>query len=235
MVRLRGWQWLGWMAGAGLLLGPGRAAGQAGGGGARAVLVEMASRAGVIFAGQVMGIAREDDRGYVEVRFRVEVPVRGVERVGSGEYGVREWAGLWTGADRYRVGQSYLMLLLPRGASGLSGPVDGMDGAIPLIAAGGGTGMEMGVDLRWIEARAEREMLGSGVAGKGSGRGVRAEGRVLMGGVEGPIDAPERGGLGVGKSWSGAVAPLGSAGAGMKLEAVVALLQVGSGMVHEAR
>ena len=123
----------GWI-GAGLLLGPGLAAGQ--GGGTQAVLVEMASRAGVIFAGQVTGISREDERGFVEVWFRVEVPVRGVGRVGSREYVLREWAGLWTGGDRYRVGLRYLMLLMPKGASGLSGPVDGMDGALPLIGAG---------------------------------------------------------------------------------------------------
>ena len=161
MVRLRGWQWLGWVAGAGLLLGPGRSVGEDSGGGAQAVLVEMASRAGVIFAGQVTGISREDERGFVEVRFRVEVPVRGVGRVGSREYVLREWAGLWTAGDRYRVGQRYLMLLMPKGASGLSGPVDGMDGAIPLIGAGT-PGTEMGVDLRWIEARAERETVGGG-------------------------------------------------------------------------
>ena len=56
-----------------------------------------------------------------------------------------------------------------------------------------------------------------------------------MGGLDEPVLPPEWGGIGVGKSWGGAVMPLGGGVVGMNLGAVVELLQVGSGMGHEAR
>ena len=69
---------------------------------------------------------------------------------------LREWGGLWEGTDeRYRVGQRLLMLLHAPGASGLSSPVSGMDGAIPLLAGASATAEPM-VDLRWVAARVSR-------------------------------------------------------------------------------
>jgi hypothetical protein len=114
-----------------------------------AALHDMARLAGVIFTGEVVAVRRHDagdgSTGVVEIEFAVDDAVRGV-RVGS--YTLREWAGLWNAGDEpFRVGQRYLMLLHAPGESGLSSPVDGVDGAIPI--RGGGT-----VDLRWIAARA---------------------------------------------------------------------------------
>ena len=137
---------------------------------AQAVLVEMAGHAAIIFTGEVTAVTRADASGYVDVKFRVDQPVRGVQK--NGAYVLREWAGLWTGGvERYRVGQKYLMMLTARGSSGMSAPVGGMDGAIPLTAAGDsplfkGNGdapadqameaPEPQVDLRWLAARAAR-------------------------------------------------------------------------------
>ena len=157
---------------------PGVAVGRMAGGvsaAARAALREMNGRAGVVFAGHVESVDRHDAQGFVDVRFRVDEAVRGCSKLGS--YTVREWAGLWNGnggVPRYRVGQRLLMLLHARGPGGMSSPVDGMDGAIPLLStmvgpvadAQGRTSADAGsvagvtADLRWVMAR---QVRGTGV------------------------------------------------------------------------
>jgi hypothetical protein len=133
-------------------------------------LTAMATRAGVIFAGHVTSIDRAGASGYVDIRFRIDEAVKGCPS--SGWYVLREWSGLWAGgADRYRVGQRLLMLLYARGATGMSSPVNGLDGAIPIIAGGAsplarGTGTapadtalapeDARVDLRWVNAQTLR-------------------------------------------------------------------------------
>ena len=113
----------------------------------------MTELAGVIFTGQVVTVrqrsAANGSAGVVEIEFAVEDAVRGVS---GSTYTLREWAGLWPGGDEpFRVGQQYLMLLHSPGASGLSSPVGGMDGAIPI--RGGATADGRVVDLRWVETR----------------------------------------------------------------------------------
>jgi hypothetical protein len=98
----------------------------------------MSQIAGVIFAGQVVAVRRHEAidgaTGVVEIEFAVEDAVRGV----SGDtYTLREWAGLWPAGDApFCAGQRFLMLLYAPGASGLSSPVGGMDGAIPIRGGG---------------------------------------------------------------------------------------------------
>ena len=162
-------------------------------------LHEMSDAAGVIFAGQVTAVRRVAGvggaSGVVEVDFRVDNAVRGC--VSDGTYTLREWAGLWAGGNaRYRVGQRLLMMLRAPGASGMSSPVGGMDGAIPIrgveseiatgsvtvagatVSGGSVPGGEVGspvaaplvsmVDLRWVGTRMLR---GSAVA-SGTSAGV---------------------------------------------------------------
>lgn len=141
-----------------------------------AVLQAMAARAGVIFAGSVLQVQRHDAAGYVDVTFAVEHAVRGVVHAGNStpRYELREWAGLWTGGDRYRVGQRVLILLAGRGPQGMSAPVGGMAGVIPLIAtrkppiwrqgaATADTRIEDDadelVDLRWVETQVATRFL----------------------------------------------------------------------------
>jgi len=134
---------------------------------ADAVIEEIATVAGVIFAGQVTAVrgpAGSAGSGIVEVDFRVDQAVKG-PAAGS-IYTLREWAGLWSaaGRGRYRVGQRLLIFLYAPDANGLSSPVRGLDGAVPL--RGGGlapgpddttaTAAEWMVDLRWIEAQTLR-------------------------------------------------------------------------------
>jgi hypothetical protein len=98
-------------------------------------LQQMSSAAGVIFTGQVTAIRRISGQGgasgLVEVDFLVTNAVRGC--ISGQTYTLREWAGLWSdNSGRYRVGQRLLMMLRTPNTSGISSPVAGMDGAIPI-------------------------------------------------------------------------------------------------------
>lgn len=101
-------------------------------------LHQLSDAAGVVFVGEVVAIRHREgangSSGVVEVDFRVDQAVRGC--TAGGIYTLREWAGLWSGGDqRYRIGQRLLMLLHTPGASGMTSPVGGMDGAIPIRGA----------------------------------------------------------------------------------------------------
>jgi hypothetical protein len=132
------------------------------------VLHEMSDRAEVIFMGQVLAVRLPGGAGpasgIVEVDFRVDQAIRGCR---AGEpYVLREWGGLWAGeSHRYRVGQRLLMLLHASSAGGMSSPVGGLDGAIPIrqstkVAAVAESATAPSslpfVDLRWLGARLPR-------------------------------------------------------------------------------
>jgi hypothetical protein len=96
-------------------------------------LRHLAFNAGVAFAGSVQSIELPDadHPSSVIVTFQVIQPMLG--DLGP-VYTLREWAGLWTmGRQRYTVGQRALFFLHPVNAAGLSSPVDGMEGILPLI------------------------------------------------------------------------------------------------------
>jgi hypothetical protein len=132
------------------------------------VLHQISDRADVIFVGQVLAIRPHDDggttAGYVEIDFRVDQAIRGCT---VGAYALREWAGLWSGdARRYQAGQRLLMMLHAPGAGGLSSPVGGMDGAIPIRGAANTSPLAEAAavatppvpeaDLRWLGAKVAR-------------------------------------------------------------------------------
>jgi hypothetical protein len=164
----------------------------------------MASNAAVIFSGQVVAISRQDTAGFVDIRFRIDTPVRNCPQAGF--YVLREWAGLWQDDPaRYIVGQRRLMLLTARGPSGLSSPVGGSDGAIPLVAAGvapiaNAAGIAPAdtaaappaliADLRWIQARVIRSI------------NTRPNSREI------PMGGPAQPYSGASADWSGPIVPL---------------------------
>lgn len=136
------------------------------------VLQQMSGRAAVIFVGQVLAVRRASESfgpahtpsasGVVEVDLRVDRAIRGCS---PGVYTLREWAGLWVIDDqRYHVGERLLMLLHAPGAAGLSSPVDGLDGAIPIRQGGSATpyrGTTQSVpivDLRWLGTKLQRPL-----------------------------------------------------------------------------
>ena len=177
-----------------------------------AVLVDVASRAAVIFAGQVLAITPSP--GVVDIRFHIDNPIRNCPQ--NGDYVLREWAGLWTAhPNRYRVGQRVLLFLTARGAAGMSAPVDVNDGIVPLVASAqqpimdasgtvpaDGPSDGLTVDLRWLQARVTRTTA-TPVLLKSLSAGSSAE-----------------------KGWSGPVTPLATVPA-LSLTSVIAV--IGSG------
>jgi hypothetical protein len=171
-------------------------------------LHEMADAAGVIFAGQVMSVkvvqGSGGTSGVVEVTFRVDQAVRGCSA--DETYVLKEWQGLWAGGNaRYRVGQRLLMLLRAPGAAGLSSPVGGLDGAIPIrgVESEIGSGAPVSaasaapepmVDLRWVGARMLRSASPANAAGSGGlvsgasvGAGVSAASVAVAGASVGTV------------------------------------------------
>jgi hypothetical protein len=133
------------------------------------VLHEFSDQAAVIFAGQVL-LVRRPGTGVVEVEFRVDEAIRGCA-VGT-PYVLREWDGLWVrGSQRYRVGQRLLMLLHAPSAAGMSSPVGGLDGAIPIRQGSAGTESARAaeppyVDLRWLGTRVPRAVVYAAHSGR---------------------------------------------------------------------
>lgn len=148
-------------------------------------LHQMSDKADVIFVGHVTAVKRQDGEGIasgvVEVDFQVDQAVRGC--TAGTPYALREWAGLWEADDqRYRVGQRLLMLLHAPGAAGMSSPVDGMDGAIPIVRGGSGALVAgssarvapPAVDLRWVGAKLLHSVSYSSGRTRGVGSAVES-------------------------------------------------------------
>jgi hypothetical protein len=96
-------------------------------------LRHLASHAGVAFVGTVQKIdpPAPGRPGVVTVTFGVDQPVLGAPGT---VFTLREWSGLWTlGRQRYAPGQRALFFFHPPNAAGLSSPVDGQEGIVPLV------------------------------------------------------------------------------------------------------
>jgi hypothetical protein len=120
------------------------------------VLQSLALRSGVAFVGTVDSIDRQP--GVVTVNFQVVQPVLGDP---GPTYTLREWAGLWTlGRQRYTVGQRALFFLHAPNAAGLSSPVDGQDGIVPILPTA--ADQPALLDVRWLATRVLRP-VGAGL------------------------------------------------------------------------
>ena len=121
------------------------------------VMRSLSSRAGVIFVGQVEKI--QPNGGVMDIVFSVQQHVAG--DVGD-TYTLREWSGRWAGGQqRYNVGERAMIFLYPPNAAGISSPVDGMAGVVPLIPMGAKE--DALLDIRFLETRLERP-LGAPIA-----------------------------------------------------------------------
>lgn len=94
-------------------------------------LPQVTRQAGTIFSGRVVSvqpvrIAGSDQVASVAVTFQVEQGIRGA-RAGQ-RFTFREWAGLWSGNERYRVGERLMLFLYAPSALGLTSPVGGAAG-----------------------------------------------------------------------------------------------------------
>jgi hypothetical protein len=130
-------------------------------------LHQLSDQAGVVFSGEVTAIRHitgvNGASGLVEIEFHIDQGVRGC--TSGGTYILREWAGLWAGGDpRYRVGQRLLMFLHTPGANGITSPVGGMAGVIPIRggdiaprATDATTAHQPTIaDLRWLSTKIQR-------------------------------------------------------------------------------
>ena len=102
-------------------------------------LREVTKHAGTILVGRVISleavpIASPDQVGTVQITFQVEQGIRGV-RAGE-QFSFREWIGLWSRADRYRVGQRMMLFLYTPSALGLTSSVGGAAGRLPIDESG---------------------------------------------------------------------------------------------------
>jgi hypothetical protein len=94
-------------------------------------LPQVTHRAGLIFAGRVNSVTPIRATGTqqvesVQISFQVEQAVRGV-RVGQ-TLTIREWVGLWSSGERYRVGERLMLFLYSPSPIGLTSPVGGAAG-----------------------------------------------------------------------------------------------------------
>lgn len=95
--------------------------------------------AGMIFSGTVISITRtpadhEQSIASVAITFHVDQAIRGV--IPGEPLTVHEWAGLWTGVPRYRVGEKLLLFFYPPSKLGLTSPVAGFLGRFTVDSIG---------------------------------------------------------------------------------------------------
>lgn len=100
---------------------------------------QMAHAAGMIFAGTVVRIERQpaipgQTIETVAVTFRVESGMRGAAT--GRELTIRQWMGLWSFGQRYRLEQRALIFLYGRSKLGLTSCVGGPLGRFTLDSAG---------------------------------------------------------------------------------------------------
>ena len=148
-----GWLWVGVLLGLWVWFGVGASAQVAQpDGSVGEALRNLASRAGVAFTGRVAEIHRNG--GVVEVVFCVEQPLLGDVRT---TYTLREWGGLGAaGQQRYAVGERVAVFLYAPGTAGLSSPVDGMDGIVPVVQESADSAPLL--DVRRLAARVRRRV-----------------------------------------------------------------------------
>jgi hypothetical protein len=99
----------------------------------------LTKEAGYIFVGKVLAVAPRastspQEVGIVQITFHVEEGIRGA--ASGSNLTVAEWAGLWNGSERYRVGERILLFLYPSSALGLTSPVGGRQGRLAVDRMG---------------------------------------------------------------------------------------------------
>ncbi len=141
------------------------------------VMRSLASRAGVIFVGQVEKI--QPNGGVMDIVFSVQHRVAG--EVGA-TYTLREWSGRWAGGQqRYHVGERAMIFLYPPNAAGISSPVDGMAGVVPLIPMGADA--DPLLDVRFLASRVERP-VGAPIADSDFGAIALGDALAIVGGSD---------------------------------------------------
>jgi|SRR5580658_234533 hypothetical protein len=100
----------------------------------------IAQAAGTIFSGTVTAIAPNPALSgqaieIVAITFHVENAIRGATP--GDDLQISQWIGLWSGGQRYRVGERVLLFLYPPSKLGLTSSVGGAMGRFAIDPAGG--------------------------------------------------------------------------------------------------
>ncbi|MGB7864563.1 MAG: hypothetical protein WCF74_14320 [Candidatus Sulfotelmatobacter sp.] len=99
--------------------------------------------AGIIFSGRVTFVGHADDRAAstspqsassTAITFQVEHALRGT--VDGQSLTIHEWSGLWTGRERYRIGERVFLFLYPPSKLGLTSSVAGAVGRFAIDPQG---------------------------------------------------------------------------------------------------
>lgn len=102
-------------------------------------LSRLVRAAGIIFSGTVTGVhPSRSGNGHsvatVAITFHIENVLGGTHP--GREFTIHEWSGLWSGGQRYRVGERVLLFLYPASKLGLTSPVEGPIGRFAMDANG---------------------------------------------------------------------------------------------------
>ena len=141
------------------------------------VMRSLSARAGVIFVGQVEKI--QPNGGVMDIVFSVQQHVAG--EVGD-TYTLREWSGRWAGGQqRYIVGQRVMIFLYHPNTAGISSPVDGMAGVVPIIPMG--ADQDPLLDVRFLATLVERP-VGAPIADADFGAIALSDALAIVGGSD---------------------------------------------------
>jgi hypothetical protein len=106
-------------------------------------LPQVIRAAGIIFSGRVTFVGRADggvastspqSASSTAVTFQVEHALRGT--VDGQSLTIHEWSGLWTGRERYRIGERVFLFLYPPSKLGLTSSVAGAVGRFAIDPRG---------------------------------------------------------------------------------------------------
>ena len=100
---------------------------------------DVVHQAATIFSGTVTDVrlqpaSRTDTVQTVGITFHVEQAIRGVTP--GQEFTISQWIGLWSGGQRYRIGERVLLFLYPRSKLGLTSAVSGPMGRFTISSGG---------------------------------------------------------------------------------------------------
>jgi hypothetical protein len=101
---------------------------------------QLARAAGIIFSGTVVSVGRTSaiipgqSVGSVAITFHVESAIRGATP--GEDLTITQWIGLWSGGQRYRVGERVLLFLYPRSRIGLTSCVGAAMGRFAIDSSG---------------------------------------------------------------------------------------------------
>jgi hypothetical protein len=100
-------------------------------------LPQLVQMAGIIFSGSVASITRAttpNEHAATAVTFKVQQAIRGTSA--GRTVTIREWAGLWSRGERYRVGEHVFLFLYSPSRLGLTSPVAGGMGRFAVDSKG---------------------------------------------------------------------------------------------------